>query len=42
LIFGVVIAGMTGQWWWATVGVLAGAAVGYVGALTVRNRSNRR
>jgi hypothetical protein len=36
LIIGVVVAGMTDQWWWATVGVLAGAAVGYVSPLTFR------
>jgi hypothetical protein len=41
LIIGVVIAGMTAQWWWATVGVLAGAATGYIG-MKFRNGSDRR
>jgi hypothetical protein len=29
LIIGVTVAGMTGQWWWSTVGVLVGAAFGW-------------
>ena len=36
LIIGVTVAGMTGQWWWSTVGVLAGAAVGAAGAGKLR------
>ncbi|GFG50970.1 hypothetical protein CQY20_15825 [Mycolicibacterium agri] len=32
LILGTTVAAMTGQWWWSTVGVLVGAAVGWVGA----------
>jgi hypothetical protein len=36
LIVGVTVAGMTGQWWWSTVGVLAGAAVGGLGAGVIR------
>ena len=30
LIIGVTVAAMTDQWWWSTVGVLAGAAFGRV------------
>jgi uncharacterized membrane protein YedE/YeeE len=36
LIIGVTVAGMTGQWWWSTVGVLVGAAVGAAGAGKLR------
>jgi hypothetical protein len=36
LIIGVTVAGMTGQWWWSTVGVLVGAAVGAIGAGKLR------
>ena len=32
LVLGVTVAGMTGQWWWSTVGVLGGALVGAIGA----------
>jgi hypothetical protein len=31
LIIGVTVAAMSGQWWWSTVGVLGGAALGWVG-----------
>jgi uncharacterized protein (DUF58 family) len=30
LIIGVTLAAMTGLWWWSTVGVLVGAAVGWL------------
>jgi hypothetical protein len=30
LIIGIAVAAMTDQWWWSTVGVLAGAAFGWV------------
>jgi len=40
LIVGVTLAAMTEQWWWATVGVLAGAAVGAIGTYG-RHRSAR-
>ena len=33
LIIGVTVAAMTDQWWWSTVGVLAGATMGAVGYL---------
>lgn len=36
LIIGVTVASMTGQWWWSTVGVLVGAAVGAAGAGKLR------
>ena len=36
LIIGVTVAGSTGHWWWSTVGVLVGAAVGAVGAGKLR------
>jgi hypothetical protein len=36
LIVGVTVAGMTGQWWWSTVGVLVGAACGAIGAGRLR------
>jgi hypothetical protein len=32
LIVGVTVAAMTDRWWWSTVGMLAGAAFGAVGA----------
>lgn len=32
LILGVAVAAMTDQWWWATVGTLAGAAYAAVSA----------
>lgn len=32
LIIGVTLAAMTGLWWWSTVGVLVGAAVGWLSA----------
>lgn len=32
LIVGVTLAAMTGLWWWSTVGVLVGAAVGWLSA----------
>jgi hypothetical protein len=31
LIIGVTVAATTDQWWWSTVGVLGGAAFGWVG-----------
>ncbi|WP_200828181.1 hypothetical protein [Mycobacterium sp. 3519A] len=31
LVIGVAVAASTGQWWWSTVGVLAGSALGWVG-----------
>jgi hypothetical protein len=30
LIIGVTVAAMTDQWWWSTVGVLGGAAFGWL------------
>ena len=30
LIIGVTVAAMTDQWWWSTIGVLVGAAFGWV------------
>lgn len=36
LILGVAVAASTGQWWWSTVGALAGAAVGGVADLVRR------
>ncbi len=36
LIFGVTVAAMTDQWWWSTVGVLGGAAFGWVGYAKTR------
>jgi hypothetical protein len=36
LIIGVTVAAMTEHWWWSTVGVLVGAAVGAVGAGKLR------
>jgi len=41
LVSGVAFATATGQWWWSTVGVLAGSAVGGIAEL-VRRRSQRR
>lgn len=41
LILGVGVATPTGQWWWSTVGVLVGAAVGGVIELVYR-RAQRR
>lgn len=41
LVLGVAFATSTGHWWWSTVGVLAGAAVGGVAEL-VHRRSRRR
>ena len=41
LILGVAIAGATDHWWWSTVGVLAGGAVGGISEL-VRRRSDKR
>nr|WP_090274238.1 glycine zipper 2TM domain-containing protein [Mycolicibacterium komanii]CRL67176.1 hypothetical protein CPGR_00448 [Mycolicibacterium komanii] len=38
LIIGSAVAAATGQWWWATIGALAGAAVG---ALSERLRNDR-
>ena len=32
LIIGVTVAAMTDLWWWSTVGVLVGAAIGWVSA----------
>ncbi|OBB42119.1 glycine zipper 2TM domain-containing protein [Mycobacterium sp. 852002-51961_SCH5331710] len=37
LIVGSAVAAATGQWWWATIGALAGAAAG---ALSERLRNN--
>lgn len=36
LIIGVAVAAMTGQWWWATVGALGGAAYAAVSAGRLR------
>jgi hypothetical protein len=36
LIIGVTVAAMTDQWWWSTVGVLGGAAFGWVGYAKTR------
>jgi hypothetical protein len=36
LIIGVTVSAMTGLWWWSTVGVLLGAAVGAIGAGKLR------
>ena len=36
LIIGVTVAATTGHWWWSTVGVLTGAAVGAIGAGVIR------
>jgi hypothetical protein len=36
LIIGVTVAAVTGHWWWSTVGVLVGAAVGAAGAGKLR------
>ncbi|WP_255414204.1 hypothetical protein [Mycobacterium sp. shizuoka-1] len=41
LVLGVTVAASTGQWWWSTVGVLAGAAVGGLAEL-IHRRSRRR
>ncbi|EHB53869.1 hypothetical protein MycrhDRAFT_4332 [Mycolicibacterium rhodesiae JS60] len=38
LILGVTVAAATDQWWWSTVGVLAGAAVGGIAELVHRAR----
>ncbi len=38
LIIGVTVAAMTDQWWWSTVGVLVGAAVGAVSAGKLRRK----
>ncbi|ODQ95820.1 hypothetical protein [Mycolicibacterium holsaticum] len=38
LIIGVTVAAMTDQWWWSTVGVLAGAAVGAISAAKLRRK----
>ncbi|MDA4110709.1 hypothetical protein [Mycolicibacterium holsaticum] len=38
LIIGVTVAAMTDQWWWSTVGVLAGAAVGAISAARLRRK----
>ena len=40
LILGVAVATSAGQWWWSTVGVLAGAAVG--GLIELAHRRTRR
>lgn len=40
LILGVTVAAATDQWWWSTVGVLAGAAVGGIAEL-IHRRSRR-
>lgn len=40
LILGVAVAASTGQWWWSTVGVSAGAAVG--GLIELAHRRTRR
>ncbi|MET0758402.1 MAG: hypothetical protein ABWY39_10855 [Mycobacterium sp.] len=36
LIIGVTVTAMTDQWWWTTVGVLVGAAVGALSAGKLR------
>jgi hypothetical protein len=36
LIIGVTVAATTDQWWWSTVGVLGGAAFGWVGHSRLR------
>lgn len=38
LIIGVTVAAMTEQWWWSTVGVLVGAAVGAISAAKLRRK----
>ncbi|MCV7224216.1 hypothetical protein [Mycolicibacterium elephantis] len=38
LVLGVTLAAMTDHWWWSTVGVLAGAAVGAVSAGKLRRK----
>ncbi|MCV7346183.1 hypothetical protein [Mycolicibacterium rhodesiae] len=40
LILGVTLATATEHWWWSTVGVLAGAAVG--GIVELIHRKSRR
>ncbi|MGV0794630.1 hypothetical protein [Mycolicibacterium sp. XJ1819] len=42
LIIGVCVAAVTDQWWWATVGALAGAAVGAVSAGVIRRPGSNR
>ena len=40
LILGVAVAATAEQWWWSTLGVLAGAAVGGIAEL-IHRRSRR-
>ncbi|MGH3675840.1 MAG: hypothetical protein ACRDU5_08920 [Mycobacterium sp.] len=41
LVIGVTVAAMTDQWWWSTVGALAGAAYGGVSAGKLRGFGSR-